>query len=166
MLRYIVLATLVGSACAATLTLDQELYVVAGILGGVCLLLTIAAIYNTVTIISIQSNLRILRAKTAAALPVIIPQPEEISLSGPGGDLEEAPRQHGGHFEDTEDLPRRHVSRNPYGARDEFNRRPPPQRENYKMERISNDYYRDSRYGGPAPPPRPLRQDTRNSGYY
>ncbi|XP_069956993.1 uncharacterized protein [Cherax quadricarinatus] len=136
MLRYIVLATLVGSACAATLTLDQELYVVAGILGGVCLLLTIAAIYNTVTIISIQSNLRILRAKTAAALPVIIPQPEEISL------------------------------RNPYGARDEFNRRPPPQRENYKMERISNDYYRDSRYGGPAPPPRPLRQDTRNSGYY
>ncbi|XP_069183845.1 uncharacterized protein [Procambarus clarkii] len=139
MLKYVLLATLVGSACAGDLTVDQELYIVAGVLGAVCLFLTIVSIYNTVTIMSLQSKLRILKAK---ALPAI-----------------------GGFPLQNEEFARRDPYSSAPAVRDDPSRRPP--RDNYRMNRITNDYYLGSRFsGGPAPPPRPHRQESRSSAYY
>nr|XP_045594073.1 uncharacterized protein LOC123755434 isoform X1 [Procambarus clarkii] len=161
MLKYVLLATLVGSACAGDLTVDQELYIVAGVLGAVCLFLTIVSIYNTVTIMSLQSKLRILKAKALPAIGGFPLQNEEFPRR-------EQPDHHGSPYE-IDDDPRSRPTRDPYSSapavRDDPSRRPP--RDNYRMNRITNDYYLGSRFsGGPAPPPRPHRQESRSSAYY
>ncbi|KAG7163925.1 hypothetical protein Hamer_G020841 [Homarus americanus] len=71
MFKYLLLATLLGGAYAEGLTQEEELYIVAGILGGVCLLLTIASIYNTLTIISLQSKVAVLQATGSAVTKVV-----------------------------------------------------------------------------------------------
>ncbi|KAK7070856.1 hypothetical protein SK128_002671, partial [Halocaridina rubra] len=73
MLKYLLLlACLLGGAMAAAIEIETELYIVAGILGGTCLLLTIAAIYNSVNIIGLQSKVAILEAAGTATVKALV----------------------------------------------------------------------------------------------
>ncbi|XP_042231062.1 uncharacterized protein LOC121872377 isoform X2 [Homarus americanus] len=142
MFKYLLLATLLGGAYAEGLTQEEELYIVAGILGGVCLLLTIASIYNTLTIISLQSKVAVLQATGSAVTKVVS---EAVADQ------------------------RRDVTpplREPYGggpAREEHNRRQDRSEDNFRRQ-PTRDNFRMER---PAPPPRPInRQESRTSGYY
>lgn len=70
---FLLLACLTGGTLAATGDIDTQtqLYIVAGILGGACLLLTIASIYNSVTIIGLQSKIAVLQAAGAATVKAV-----------------------------------------------------------------------------------------------
>ncbi|XP_042879650.1 uncharacterized protein LOC122258035 isoform X2 [Penaeus japonicus] len=150
MLKFLFFAALLGSALAEGVTQQDEIYIVAGVLGGVCLLLTIACIYNTITIIGLQSKVAVLQAAGTAAVKAVT----------------EAPPPRG-------EAPRRDPSRDkPYytepKGRDDFSRntrpedpyRRPPSRENYRMDRMD-------RPERPAAPSRPHRSDDhRAAGYY
>ncbi|XP_069996960.1 uncharacterized protein [Penaeus vannamei] len=150
-----------------SISMQDEIYIVAGVLGGVCLLLTVACIFNTITIIGLQSKVALLQAAgTAAAKAVTETHP---------------PRS---------EAPRRETPRdNPYypepKGRDDFNRRQddpyrrPPSRENYRMERMDRGerymdrnnyhdvYYSNGKNSRPAAPPRPHHSnDHRAAGYY
>ncbi|XP_042879649.1 uncharacterized protein LOC122258035 isoform X1 [Penaeus japonicus] len=169
MLKFLFFAALLGSALAEGVTQQDEIYIVAGVLGGVCLLLTIACIYNTITIIGLQSKVAVLQAAGTAAVKAVT----------------EAPPPRG-------EAPRRDPSRDkPYytepKGRDDFSRntrpedpyRRPPSRENYRMDRMDRPerymgrnsyydaYYSSGNNGGPAAPSRPHRSDDhRAAGYY
>ncbi|XP_037778394.1 uncharacterized protein LOC119575077 isoform X2 [Penaeus monodon] len=132
------------------ITQQQEIYIVAGVLGGVCLLLTVACIFNTITIIGLQSKVALLQAAgTAAAKAVTETKPPRS----------EAPRR---------EPPRDNPYYSETKGRDDFNRasrqddpyRRPASRENYRMERMD-------RGERPMAPPRPHRSDDhRSAGYY
>ncbi|XP_063603828.1 uncharacterized protein LOC134779607 isoform X1 [Penaeus indicus] len=169
MLKLIFFAALIGNALAEGITQQQEIYIVAGVLGGVCLLLTVACIFNTITILGLQSKVALLQAAgTAAVKAVTETQPPRS----------EAPRR---------EPPRDNSYYPEPKGRDDFNRtnrqddpyRRPPSRENYRMERMDRAerytdrnnyhdvYYSTGNNGRPGAPPRPHRSDDhRAAGYY
>ncbi|XP_068221527.1 uncharacterized protein [Palaemon carinicauda] len=141
MIKYfLLLACLTGGTLAQDGGIDTQtqLYIVAGILGGACLLLTIASIYNSVTIIGLQSKLAVLQAAGSATVKAI----SNVA-------------------ENTPKMPK-----DPYAARNDPYRRPEP-RGDYRMERM-NPYYDDYRNSRPhgMQPSRPYHDDRRPGPNY
>ncbi|XP_045123304.1 uncharacterized protein LOC123511455 isoform X2 [Portunus trituberculatus] len=132
---FLVAVVLSGSVTAADGIKEQDqIYIVSGVLGGVCLLLTIAAIYNAMTIIKLQTKLTVLQAANAASNKTIVEAPRTQQPMPRGEEL------------------------NRYQQEEHF--RAPPPRENYRMDRFNpENYFETNHYvhGGPVPPPRPQR---------
>ncbi|XP_071547854.1 uncharacterized protein [Panulirus ornatus] len=159
MLKYILFASLAGSACAAgDIDISTQLYVVAGVLGGVCLILSIASIVHSVLIVSLQGKVTVLRRSLTAS----------SAMAGVDAEVGPPPRLR-------DDNPIKRDMRYAYEGKDEYRRNDGPAdhyrrpQDGYRMERFTGDPYHNDRHysGGPVPPPRPThRQDTRTNGYY
>ncbi|XP_068221526.1 uncharacterized protein [Palaemon carinicauda] len=156
MIKYfLLLACLTGGTLAQDGGIDTQtqLYIVAGILGGACLLLTIASIYNSVTIIGLQSKLAVLQAAGSATVKAI----SNVAENTP-----KMPKK----FQDPEASDNYPQNRDPYAARNDPYRRPEP-RGDYRMERM-NPYYDDYRNSRPhgMQPSRPYHDDRRPGPNY
>ncbi|XP_066937960.1 uncharacterized protein [Macrobrachium rosenbergii] len=129
---FLLLACLTGGTLAASdegITIETQLYIVAGILGGACLLLTIACIYNSVTIINLQSKVAVLQAAGAATVKAVATAAENSPTTSKK-------------FPDYEanGLP---GDRDPYSARDDPYRRQDSR--GYRMERQPSRGYQEDR---------------------
>lgn len=115
---FLLLACLTGGTLAASdegITIETQLYIVAGILGGACLLLTIACIYNSVTIINLQSKVAVLQAAGTATVKAVATAAENSPMT----------------------------SKDPYSARDDPYRRQDSR--GYRMERQPSRGYQEDR---------------------
>lgn len=122
---YLVAVLLIGGVAADTISEQDQIYVISGVFGGVCLLLTIAAIINTVNVIRLQSKVAVLQAATTASAKAV---------AGPQSRSQQPPPR-------PEEL-NRYPQEDPYRAA--------PPRESYRMERPAPPP-RPQRMG---PPPR------------
>lgn len=113
---------------ASSIDVQTELYIVAGILGGACLLLTIAAIYNSVTIISLQTKVAVLQAAGTAAVKAVSDAVERSPTPMAGDPYEQRHAR--------EDPYRRQDSRNSYNMD-----RQPPSRPHQDDRRPPAGYY-------------------------
>ncbi|KAK8401441.1 hypothetical protein O3P69_002899 [Scylla paramamosain] len=85
---FLVAVVLTGGVTATDgITEQDQIYIVSGVLGGVCLLLTIAAIYNAMTIIKLQTKLTVLQATNAASSKTIAEAPRTQQPMPRGEDL-------------------------------------------------------------------------------
>ncbi|XP_064103512.1 uncharacterized protein LOC135213524 isoform X3 [Macrobrachium nipponense] len=127
---FLLLACLTGGTLAATGDIDTQtqLYIVAGILGGACLLLTIASIYNSVTIIGLQSKIAVLQAAGAATVKAVSNVVENSPRTPKKFPDHEAPHTSG--------------DRDPYSRDDPYRRQ---DSRGYRMERQPSRGYQDDR---------------------
>lgn len=98
-----------GVAAADGIREQDQIYIVSGVLGGVCLLLSIAVIYNAMTIIKLQTRLTVLQAANTASNKTVVEAPRAQQPVPRGDEL------------------------NRFQSEEHY--RPQPPRENYRMDR-------------------------------
>ncbi|XP_050736281.1 uncharacterized protein LOC127008357 isoform X2 [Eriocheir sinensis] len=156
----LVVVLLAGGVTAADGVAEQDqIYIVAGVLGGVCLLLTIATIFTTLAITKLQTQVAVLQAGSSRPAPH-----DNRDISQP--DLHQKPPPQMG-LPRSEGLPRidrparsEGVTRYNSGQPEDPYRAPPRERENIRMQGFNPTHYYDNmgyEMSGPAPPPRPYR---------
>ncbi|CAL4112089.1 unnamed protein product [Meganyctiphanes norvegica] len=132
MFKYLCFALLLTQVYAEEVDLNpqNQIYIISGILGGVCLILTIISIINTLNLISLKSELKKLKVTAPSSKAGIVNNGMAPLNEGPRRDSVELHQKSGGV-----------ASRDPYLAYD-----------NRPAQGPSRDPYAQGRYNSSAPP--------------